>query len=105
MEPALSSLKSLSSSDKQLFAKAGISKPSEIWLQTPHELAKRLRIGIDEVQKAIRAVCLEIAPKPTILKQRSFLESYYFTTGDAILDERLGGGVQVGSITEISGES
>ncbi|CAG8602436.1 14299_t:CDS:2 [Acaulospora colombiana] len=105
MEPALSSLKTLSASDKQLFSRAGISKPSEIWLQTPHELAKKLRVGVDEVQKAIRTLCLEIAPKPTVVNKKLFHESYCFTTGDALLDEKLGGGIHVGSITEISGES
>lgn len=104
MDEQISSLSKLNDVHKRLLLKAGITKTSEIWLHAASDIARKLKISVEEVQSAFDAVCAEVAPIPKTLDSIP-KENLAFTTGDATLDDRLAGGIPVGMITEISGGS
>jgi hypothetical protein len=115
MDEFIASLPKLDEAHKHLFFKAGIIKTADIWLHAASDVAKKLKISVDEVQTAIDAVCSEVTPVPKTLDHTAMKagttstgkswQGLRFTTGDAVLDEQLGGGIPVCMVTEISGGS
>lgn len=105
MEKPLAAFPLLDSNHARLLSRIGITKASEIWAAGPTELAKKLKMNPEEFQAMLDAVCAAIAPKPQSVNSFSTSEPSCFTTGDASLDKALGGGVRVGMVTEICGES
>ena len=104
MEVPISSLSNLASQHKQLFTKAGIIFQPDVWLTAPSDLAKKAKVPVDDVQAAIDALCVATAVLP-----KRFIdireEPSFFTTGNDKLDKMLRGGIRMGALTEISGES
>ncbi|BEI81281.1 hypothetical protein CcaverHIS002_0204410 [Cutaneotrichosporon cavernicola] len=97
-------------------ARAGLSTASDVLLAVPADLAKKLRNASAApvpIPNLVRAVSQAIAPQ--VHSAASFLlppegveegaVPAFISTGDAGLDAMLGGGVRVGGITEITGES
>ncbi|KAG8813446.1 hypothetical protein FRC17_001578, partial [Serendipita sp. 399] len=106
MDQLISTIDDLSKADKLLFTRAGIRSCSDVWQSAPSDIAKKLKVPTEDVQAAIDALCVAIAPKPSLLADsEQFNHPSRFTTGDASLDEALGGGVRLGMMTEICGES
>jgi len=105
MDQPFSSFPSIDQAHVRLFARIGITKLSEIWSYGPSELAKKLKMTQEAFQTILDALCTEMAPKPQLVSQYIGNKPPYFTTGDALLDKALGGGVRVGMVTEICGES
>ena len=105
MDQPLASFTSLDPSRVRLFSKIGITKASEIWTYAPSELAKKLKVTEMELRATLDVLCAEIAPKPQLVSEFLVNMPSCFTTGDALLDKALGGGVRAGMVTEICGES
>lgn len=107
----IESSKLLSPSQKAIFARAGITTVSDVWLQAASDIAKKTRVSVEEVQAAIDLLCKETAPRSRrvttdggnsgeVVQFASRL-----TTGDNALDAILGGGIEAHGITEIVGEA
>lgn len=105
MDVLVTSIATLDEAQKSLLSKNGVIRASDIWLYSPMDLAKKLKLTVDEVQSIIAAICKETAPKVQLLSDCVDNGPNCFTTGDVLLDEALGGGIRTGLITEISGES
>lgn len=103
----ISSLACLNESQKRALARAGVTKLGDIWLQAPSDLAKKLRLTVNETQAMIDKICAESSPRPQYSKlgKAATAVARTCTTGDAALDRALGGGIHASSVTEISGES
>jgi len=107
----IGSSKLLSGSQKAIFARARIATVAEVWLQAPSEIAKKTRVSVEEVQAAVNLLCKETAPRslrltPDEENSREDVQiAAKLTTGDNDLDAILGGGIEVGCITEIVGEA
>ncbi|CAK9786409.1 unnamed protein product [Cutaneotrichosporon oleaginosum] len=97
-------------------ARAGLATASDVLLAAPADLAKKLRStsGVpiqipDLVQAVAQAIAPQVHTAATLLTPPSEVEEgavpTFVSTGDAALDSMLGGGVRVGAITEITGES
>lgn len=56
------------------------------------------------MDKLIDLVCQEVAPQPQLLSDIAYLGDEKITTGDAHLDEVLGGGIRTGMLWDVSGE-
>ncbi|KAG8784029.1 hypothetical protein FRC20_005131 [Serendipita sp. 405] len=106
MDQPIPSIEDLPPVHKHLFARAGIRNCSDVWMNAPSDIARKLKVSTEDVQAAIDALCSVIAPKPTLLAHSEQCnQPGCFTTGDPSLDEALGGGVRLGMMTEICGES
>ncbi len=105
MDHTISSLASIDASQKQLLSRANISKVSDIWLHAPSDLAKKLKVPLEQVQSIIATICKSVAPNVHLLQDYENNGPDCFTTGDAMLNEAMGGGIRTVIITEICGES
>ena len=105
MDYSISSLTSIDASQKQLLSRVNISKVSEIWLHAPSDLAKKLKVPLEQVQTIIAAICKSVAPNVHRLQDYVNNRPDCFTTGDTMLNQALAGGIRTGMITEICGES
>ncbi|CAG7854100.1 SubName: Full=Related to RAD57 protein {ECO:0000313/EMBL:CCA70042.1} [Serendipita indica DSM 11827] len=104
MDVPIASLPGLASQHKHLFAKAGILFQPDVWLTAPSDIAKKVKLPIDDVQAAIDALCAATVMMPKLLGDIKE-EPSFFTTGDDKLDKALRGGIRMGALTEIAGES
>lgn len=104
MDVPIASLPGLASQHKHLFAKAGILFQPDVWLTAPSDIAKKVKLPIDDVQAAIDALCAATVMMPKLLGDIEE-EPSFFTTGDDKLDKALRGGIRMGALTEIAGES
>lgn len=59
---------------------------------------------LGEAQKLIEDTCNELATTSLQVIQLNETTDDKFTTGDAIIDETLGGGIRTGMVWEIAGE-
>lgn len=83
---------------------AGFKFVADVLLQATDEVARKLRLGKNEVERIFDSISAEIlSPPETVLTTQS-LGSESFTTGDDGLDDLLGSGIKTGSVWEITGE-
>ncbi|KII88759.1 hypothetical protein PLICRDRAFT_637359 [Plicaturopsis crispa FD-325 SS-3] len=101
----LSNIQTLSYPHKNSLKKGGIESTSDLLLTAPQEIAKKCRIPLQEVHSILDIVCSASGPNPRVLESVEREGSEKFTTGDALLDKALGGGIRTGMIWEIAGES
>ena len=77
---------------------------SDLVLNPPNDVARKLRVPLSEVQKLVQIVCEEVAQQlHDELQSQSHLDAC-FTTGDEILDEAVGGGIRTSMVWEVCGE-
>ena len=95
----------LSAAQKAVFARGRIATVAEVWLHAPSDIAKRARVSVEEVQAAVDVLCRETAPRSVRVGGEPVHVGSRLTTGESALDRVLGGGIQVGSVTEIVGEA
>ena len=77
---------------------------SELLLSPPNELSKRLKTNLSDAQSITDAVCKELYPVTIQLDHPANFADHKFTTGDALLDEAIGGGIRTGMVWELVGE-
>lgn len=77
---------------------------ADIILLSPSDLVKKCRISHHEAQEIINTVCDELAPKLYTFYHEDLPKDETFTTGDALVDRVLGGGIRVGKLWEVVGE-
>ncbi|CED83099.1 DNA repair protein RHP57 [Phaffia rhodozyma] len=110
---ALSELSTLTPRQKAILRRASLLAPAEILLVSLQKLTKTLKpLSEDEVVELVQAVARGVCGSPVKLGKaregkvhgaRTGWQGVQF--GDNSLDELLGGGVRVGEITEIAGQS
>lgn len=93
---------------------AGLVTAADVLLAAPADLAKKLRnySGVpvqipDLVQAVAQAISPQVHSVSSLISSSESEESTvpnFISTGDAALDAMLGGGVRVGTITDIAGE-
>ena len=86
------------------FYLVNLRRLTELVLTPPGELAKKLKTSIGDVLSIIEKACNEVASIQLPLEKLSSDEPTKFTTGDAVLDSALGGGIRTGMVWEISGQ-
>ena len=74
-----------------------------VLLSTP-DIVKKCRISYHEAQEIVNIVCDELAPPLHSLDDPEVPKDEVFTTGDAIIDRVLGGGIRTGKLWEVVGE-
>ncbi|EJD02087.1 P-loop containing nucleoside triphosphate hydrolase protein [Fomitiporia mediterranea MF3/22] len=102
---AIQDVKSLSPAQKAGLKKSNFKGLSDIVLTPPGEIAKRLRTSLSEAQAIIENVCKEVASSVDIRNLLEEVGDDKFTTGDAVLDRVIGGGIRTGMVWELVGES
>ena len=65
---------------------------------------RKCRISHHDAQNILNTVCDELAPKLVSLAEPALPKDETFTTGDALLDRLLGGGIRTGKLWEVVGE-
>ena len=84
---------------------AGITTLEKVATTSPHELAEKAGISVENAKKAIaaaqEATTIEFETGETALKEREQLGK--ITTGSESLDALIGGGVETKAITEVYG--
>ncbi|KAG8914749.1 hypothetical protein FRC00_011120 [Tulasnella sp. 408] len=101
----ISDLHSLTPEEKSKLAGSGFKFVADVLLQSTDEVARKLRLGKNEVEKMFDSISAEIlSPPETVAAMRS-LGSESFTAGDEGLDDLLGSGIKTGVVWEITGES
>ena len=70
------------------------------------EIHRRTQLSIIDVQRLVRDVIATLAIKDEDMKTAADIERdfAFLTTGDARIDELLGGGIPTSSLTEVTGE-
>ncbi|KAI0060892.1 P-loop containing nucleoside triphosphate hydrolase protein [Artomyces pyxidatus] len=77
---------------------------SDILFLSLHDLANRCRIPPQDAQFIVTIVCQALDRPPQLLASVKQEGSEAFTTGDANLDQMLGGGIRTGMVWELVGE-
>jgi DNA repair protein RAD57 len=78
---------------------------SDLLLNTPQEVAKRCKISSLEIKRIIDTVLNAIPLRRlNVLEDIAHDGDEKFSTGDAILDIALGGGIRTGMVWEVVGE-
>ncbi|KIJ69524.1 hypothetical protein HYDPIDRAFT_124118 [Hydnomerulius pinastri MD-312] len=104
--PSISSLSTLSGTQKASLAKGGFKDISDVLLATASDISRACRIAPQEVNKIISLICRERAQPPRPLREFLAEEpSEKITTGDVELDSLIGGGIKTGMVWEVVGES
>ena len=93
-----------------LTSPANLTTASDILLPSTAELTRKLRfLKLDAVHDLVRAVSRAIVPVSNrvdeLLGSDGEINNSLIGTGDVGLDQCLGGGLRVGTLTEITGES
>ena len=68
------------------------------------DLARRCRIVHSEAEAILNAICEELQSEPRPIDYPDVTRDQCFTTGDAILDDALGGGIRTRKVWEVVGE-
>jgi DNA repair protein RAD57 len=102
---SLSSLSSLTTYQKSFLEKGGYKSLSDLLLSTPSDISRTSRIAPLEVARILKAACRERAAPINKIKDLPPEGEEKFTTGDAELDSMLGGGIRMGMLWEVVGES
>ncbi|EIN03673.1 P-loop containing nucleoside triphosphate hydrolase protein [Punctularia strigosozonata HHB-11173 SS5] len=103
---ALDTLKCLTVPQRAMLRKGNFKTVPDVLCPPPSDVAKRCRVHISEVNRALDAICTELR-RPTHPLQDAFDDavSGTITTADDALDALLGGGIQTGMMWDVSGES
>ncbi|KAF9232979.1 P-loop containing nucleoside triphosphate hydrolase protein [Melanogaster broomeanus] len=102
--PLISSLSTLSATQKASLAKVLRTYPTSFWT-TASDISRACRIAPQEANKIITAICRECNQPLRPLRESLWLGNEKFQTGDAELDSILGGGIRTGMVWEVVGES
>jgi DNA repair protein RAD57 len=94
----------LSINELRAFEHAGITTLDLVTLNVP-EVSSKVRLPIESIQRISRAAIEACTRSTTSTAAQLYEQHCFLTTGDSQLDELLGGGIPVGHITEIVGES
>ncbi|KAH8920747.1 P-loop containing nucleoside triphosphate hydrolase protein [Atractiella rhizophila] len=95
------SLDSLPLDRKRCLRRAGYSSASSLLLSPPAVIAHRAGLPVESIRE-----CLSLISKPFIEEgEVKGDEEEWLGTGDAALDELLGGGLRIGTVLDIAGES
>ncbi|KAK4684955.1 DNA repair protein RAD57, partial [Tremellales sp. Uapishka_1] len=88
-------------------SRAGLSLASDILLPSPTDLNKKLHFSnLHQVTSLVDSVAKLVVPKSnTMLELLAQDEARWLSTGDEGMDLLLGGGLRLGTLTEIVGES
>ena len=82
----------------------GIQTVADLVLLSIPDIVKRCRISHHDAQEVFNAVCDELAPPLHSLADSGTPKDETFTTGDALIDRMLGGGIRTGKLWEVVGE-
>ncbi|KAG8928314.1 hypothetical protein FRC01_006129 [Tulasnella sp. 417] len=104
MDVPISDLHSLNAEEKSRLAMSGYKSVTDVLLQAADEVARKLRLGKNDVEKIFDSISAEILSPPQTVLETCSLGSESFTTGDKGLDDLLGSGIKTGAVWEISGE-
>ena len=78
---------------------------ADLLLNTPQEIAKRCKISPLEIKRIFDTVLNAIPLRQlNVLEDMAHGGDEKFSTGDAILDTALGGGIRTGMVWEVVGE-
>jgi len=96
----------ISTSQMALLKKGNLETVSDLLLNTPQEIAKRCKISPFEIKRIIDTVLNAIPLRRlNVLEDIAHDGDEKFSTGDAILDIALEGGIRTGMVWEVVGES
>jgi DNA repair protein RAD57 len=87
-----------------LLCTGGLATVSDVLLSPIFDVSQRCRLAPQAVQEIIDAIARALGRQPSLLRDVVRNGSQVITTGDASLDEILGGGIRVGMIWEFVGE-
>lgn len=82
----------------------GLVTVSDVLLFPFSDVSQRCRLAPQAVQEIVDSIARELGRPPSLLSDVVRNGSEVITTGDAALDEMLGGGIRVGMIWEFVGE-
>ena len=88
----------------RLFSTGGFVTASDVLLFPLSDISKRCRLPPQAVQAIVDSIAGALARPPSLLRDVVRNGSELITTGDATLDEMLGGGIRVGMVWEFVGE-
>jgi len=89
-----------------MLSRAKITTETGLLAFTPQELSKKLKATLIEASAILDGVVAELVPQNiTPVCQAARNTADRITTGDALLDGMLGGGIRLGVVTELVGES
>lgn len=88
----------------RLCSTGGFVTASDVLLFPLSDISKRCRLPPHAVQAIVDSIAGALARPPSLLRDVVRNGSELITTGDAALDEMLGGGIRVGMIWEFVGE-
>ena len=77
---------------------------ADVILTPPGVIAKRLKSSLNEIQSVIESLCKELAQASLRVGGIEECADDKFTTGDAVLDRVVGGGIRTGMVWELAGE-
>jgi DNA repair protein RAD57 len=84
---------------------ANILTFADLILLSPADIVRRCRVSHHDAQNILNTVCDELAPERLIsLADPELPKDETFTTGDALVDRLLGGGIRTGKLWEVVGE-
>ena len=87
-----------------VFSTGGFVTASDVLLFPLSDISQRCRLPPQAVQAIVDSIAQALARPPSLLRDVVRNGSELITTGDATLDEMLGGGIRVGMIWEFVGE-
>ena len=82
----------------------GLVNVSDVLLFPIFDVSQRCRLAPQAVQEIVGSIARALGRQPNLLRDAVRNGSEVITTGDASLDEMLGGGIRVGMIWEFVGE-
>jgi DNA repair protein RAD57 len=81
----------------------GFKTVKDLILANPPDIARALKISLDEINSIVDKVSEELEQPPIPLSEAVDF-GVKFTTGDKLLDQALGGGIRTGLLWEFCGE-
>ncbi|KAF8162961.1 P-loop containing nucleoside triphosphate hydrolase protein [Crassisporium funariophilum] len=95
----------LSDSEVALLKKGNIQTITDILLISTHEIAKRCRAAPIEIKRIVDTALNAVPIHQLVRLDSETLSDARITTGEAILDNALNGGIRTGMVWEVVGES
>ncbi|KAH8108475.1 P-loop containing nucleoside triphosphate hydrolase protein [Phellopilus nigrolimitatus] len=96
---------SLSSAQKAALKRNNFKNVTDLVLTAPVDLSKKLKVSLNEAQSIIENVCKELSSEILQTARLEAVRTDKFTTGDASLDDAIGGGIRTCMVWELAGES
>ena len=87
-----------------MFFTGGFVTASDVLLFPLSDISQRCRLAPQAVQTIVDSIARVLAHPPSLLRDVKRNGSELITTGDATLNEMLGGGIRVGMVWEFVGE-